>query len=195
MGKSFELLGLAAFNVFLALILSITFLGGDKVSLDYLTKDHVEKFISEVNDITTGTRQDMDNYSVTSYFMKHIADDSKFVNNIKYEIPRVGTQERTMEMSKLDFISHILQGMQNGGDDRETSIAIEHIEIAEHGKAAKVITTNMESGMMPFDDGSGSAQMLPVTGVSFCEQTVVLSDKNIQMETANCTTDVSFNDY
>jgi len=194
MGKSFELLGLAAFNVFLALILAVTFLGGDKERVpERLTEAHVAKFINEVNDISRGNRRDMDNFSITSYFMQHIADNGKFVNIVQYNLPRIETQEQVLEMGKLDFISHILKGMN--AEREETIVNIEHIEIIDNGRSAHIITTNFEKGVLPFDDGSGRPHMMPVSGQSFCEQKIAINGRRIQITGANCTTAVQLAEY
>ena len=63
------------------------------------------------------------------------------------------------------------------------------------GRAALVVTTNYERGVIPVQGIMGDAQMLPVTGTSFCEQEVVLSDKKIiQMAEAECKTNIAFAD-
>ena len=203
MGKSVELLGLAAFNIFLALILAATFLsGGGKegksARLDSLTEDHVSGFIKEVNEITSGARTDMDSFKVSKYFMDHIAETGKFINTVSYEMPQANGQEKTLEMGKMDFISHILQGMKQGEGEApaqgQSSVSIENIDIADNGKIAHIVTTSQERGVMPMDDGSGEATMVPIVGVSYCEQTVVLESKSIQMQNAKCTTTVNYAD-
>lgn len=195
MGKSFELLGLAAFNLFLALILSVTFLSGGGKNPDQgrLTESRVTSFIQEVTDISTGKRSDMDRYSITSFFMDHIADNGKFINTVQYDLPRVQAQEQVLEMNKLSFISHILQGMDT--EREEAEIHIEYIEILDEGRTAKIITTNTERGMMPYDDGSGRPQYMPVRGQSFCEQTLALNNRHIQMVEATCSTAIQLARY
>ncbi len=195
MGKSVELLGLAAFNVFLALILSIMFLSqADSNAITELTDAHVETFIQEVSDISSGQREDMDAYGVTSYFMEHLAEDSSFKTTLEYDIPDIPSGERVMEMDKLNFISHVLQGLQSM-TRHETLVRIENITIDEEGKNAFVLTTNYERGVMPVSNGNGDVSMIPVVGTSYCEQKIILAEKqNIQMAQANCNTSISFTD-
>lgn len=193
MGKSFELLGLAAFNIFIAIILSTTFLTGSR-GIDTLTEDNVESFITEVAEVSGGQRENMDSYSVTHYFMNHIAENGQFTSKIEYAMPDMPASTRTLQMDKMNFISHILEG-RKAMTRHETAVEIEYIQIADNGKRAKVMTTNYERGIMPIDDGMGEARMVPVTGTSYCEQEVILSGKNIiQMATANCSTNINFSD-
>ncbi len=192
MGKSFELLGLAAFNIFLAIILSATFLTNAGVSVDTLNESNVEGFITRVAEISGGRDEAMDQYSITSFFMDHISDDSTFVSTIEYNMPDMEDSARELEMDKMTFISHVLQGMQ-AMDKHESAVQIDHIDIADNGKSARVVTTNYERGVMPVDDGFGDIRMMPVMGTSYCEQKLVLSQKRtIQMAGAECSTSISF---
>lgn len=194
MGKSLELLGLAAFNIFIALILSATILSNGNGRVSTLDETNVTHFITEVADVAGGKREDMDPFSITEYFMAHIADHGKFISNIEFSLPDMSSDSRMLEMDKKNFISHTLEGMKTMSQ-RETAVEIEYIKIADNGKSAKVTTTNYERGVMPVEDGMGEAQMMPVTGTSYCEQELVLSRENIiQMAAANCSTSISFSD-
>ena len=191
MGKSVELLGLAAFNIFIAIILSATFLTGAGSSVSALTETNVESFITEVAEVSGGKREDMDSYSITHFFMDHIAEDGVFKSEIAYAMPDMPSSTRTLEMDKLNFISHILEGMKSM-TKHETAVKIEYIRITDNGKSAIVTTTNYERGVMPIADSFGDAQMVPVTGTSYCEQQVILNGKTIQMAGADCSTNIDF---
>ncbi len=194
MGKSFELLGLAAFNIFIALILSMTFLTKGNTKVSALTETNVTHFITEAADVAGGKRQEMDQFSITEYFLAHIADHGLFTSTIEFTIPEMEASSRTLEMDKNNYISHVLEGSK-AMTKRETEVKIEYIKIAEGGKSAKVNTTNYERGVMPVEDGMGEARMMPVTGTSYCEQELVLSDKHIiQMAGASCSTNIDFSD-
>ena len=194
MGKSLELLGLASFNVMIALVLSVAFLSHAGGKMDRLTEASVTAFITEVSEISAGKRKDMDPYSITSYFMTHITQDGSFKTTLRYSIPEMPDDERQMEMDKMNFISHTLQGLQTMAD-RETMVKVEFVQIEDGGKSAAITTTNYERGMMPVDDGSGTVNMMPVQGTSYCEQKVILNDKRlIQMAGATCTTDITFSE-
>ena len=189
MGKSFELLGLAGFNMILAMILSTTFLSGaDMPKLQTLTEDNVSVFLDEVANIASGNRPDMDSYDITSYFMGHISDSGIFKTTIEYDIIGMDDTSRELEMDKMSYISHVLQSAQIL-NNYETLTKVDHVQIYDNGKNASAVTTNYERGMMPIDDGSGTTTMMPMIGTSYCEQEITLSDNNvIQMAGAVCTT-------
>ena len=194
MGKSFELLGLAAFNVFIAIILSAMFLTKDGASVRSLTETNIEQFVTEVAAVSGGKRDDMDSYSITKFFMDHIAENGLFTSEIEYAMPDMPASTRTLEMDKLNFISHVLEGMKTM-TRHESAVKIEYIKIADSGKSAKVMATNYERGIMPVNDDFGEARMIPVMGTSYCEQEIVLSGKNvIQMVGADCSTNIDFSD-
>lgn len=188
-----ELLGLASFNVFLALILTTAFLSQrESTAVDGLSETSIAAFVQETTDISSGKRTDMDAYGITTYFMEHVTDDGKFTTTISFEAPGgSGTQEKVMEMDKMSFISNLIQGLHSM-EDHEAAVKIENITLADDGKSAKILTTTIERGMMPVDDGSGGSTLTPVTGNSYCEQNIVLGKKNIiQMAGAVCTTNIS----
>lgn len=193
MGKTFELLGLAGFNIFIAMILSVTFLTGGEPAQRHknLTEANVISFITEMSDISSGRLADMDSYAITSYFMDHIAEDGIFKTVMRYDIPDMPSDERELEMDKLDFIGHTLQGMRSMAN-YETRTDVDFVEVAHDGKYATVMTSSYERGMMPVDDGSGEERLMPVLGTSYCEQSVILSNEVIKVAGAKCTTDLSF---
>jgi len=194
MGKSLELLGLASFNVLIAMILSVTFLSNVGGKMDRLTEASVRDFIVIVSDISAGKKTELDQYSITSFFMKHISPSSIFETTLRYSIPDTEDDERKIKMDKMTFISHTLQGMDTM-KDRETMVKIESIDIADTGQTAAVTTTNYERGLMPIDDGSGMLSMMPVQGISYCEQKVLLNDQQIiQMGGAVCSSELSFSE-
>ena len=193
MGKSFELLGLMTFNVFLALVLSATFLSGsDPLTIKTLTESHVENFLHEMSDISSG-EGDITDYDITRYFMNHIAENGNFISTLSYSMGNGNEQEKELAMNKNEFISHVVEGLKSM-QNRETLVQVEHIEINAAGKAAKVVMTNYERGVMPMDNGFGEVAMVPVQGTSYCEQELVLTDSVIQLQSAQCSTQMSFSD-
>ena len=195
MGKSFELLGMAAFNIMVAIILSTTFLtGASPETVNALTQENVEGFVSKVADITSGKNEDIDQFTITEYLMTHINDDGVFVSKINYGMADMMDNEHDLEMDKMTYISHTISGLKSM-QKHETAVRIEHIEIADNARSATVTTTNYERGIMPYDDGFGDPRMIPVVGTSYCEQRLVLSTGNIiQMAGADCNTNIDFND-
>jgi hypothetical protein len=156
-----------------------------------MTQDHVASFIHEMNEVSSGVRADMDQFNVTKYFMAHVDDQGEFVQTVKYDIPQVPAQERTMKMGKMDYISHVLKELGSPGDHR-SQVDIQNIDIAADGREATVVVINHENGEIPVQDMSGSSSMVPVNGTSYCEQTLVMKDKDIVMQKANCTTSLDY---
>lgn len=192
MGKSFELLGLAAFNILLAIVLSAKFLSGGADAVRALTQDNVAAFINEAANISAGKNEDMKKLDIIDYLMAHVSDDGVFKSTIDFTLPDAESDSRTLEMSKQEFISHVIEGL-HAMDKHETAVTIEYVRISADGRNADVRTTNYERGMMPVDDGMGGAEMMPVTGTSYCEQKLLLSEKNIiQMAGADCSTSINF---
>lgn len=191
MGKSFELMGLAAFNIMLAVILSATFFGeAGTGQAGKLTKDNITVFIEEVSSISTGSRGAMDDYDITTFFMRHIAKDSTFKSEIRYQAPDMETSSREVKMGRNGYISNVIQGLHKN-ENQETKVVIEHITIGQDKKKANVRFTSFERGVLPYDDGFGEVRMVPVNGISYCEQDIIVNEnKIIQMADADCVTDM-----
>jgi hypothetical protein len=189
-----KLMSLAGVNCILALILSSSFLTHVK-GAQKLTEDHVASFIHEMNDISNGARPGMDKYNIMSYFMKHVDDKGEFVDTVKYDFPdlQVAQEERTLKMTKLDYISHVMQEVDPSGEHK-SSINIENIQIADSGQEARVVTTNRGNGMIPVQDNAGGATMVPVVGTSFCEQTLIMREGEILVHKTNCSTALNMDD-
>lgn len=192
MGKTFELLGLVSFNMFVALMLSITFLSRteETARVHELTEGAVAAFVKEATAISSGQKVDFDSYEITTYFMEHIADGSQFKTVLRTSSPNAPSDERTVDMDKMTFISNVLQG-QKIMQRHEAAVTVEYVKIEEGGKTAQVVITSRERGMMPVPDMTGEEVLMPVEGVSYCEQTMGISSKHkIQMTGASCTTDL-----
>ncbi len=192
MGKSLELLGLASFNVFLGLVVTITFLnqnGGKPAGATHLTEAGVSSFINEMTAISLGQKPEMDQYGVTTWFMDHIDEAGKFVSTINIARPDSTEEQKVLEMDRMNYISHVLTGLKSV-QDRKANVQIEYIKIEEGGKLASVIFTNTEQGSMPVSNEGGDF-MIPVTGTSYCEQKIVLQDKKMKVSGATCTTNVN----
>ncbi|MBI4030902.1 MAG: hypothetical protein HY370_04445, partial [Proteobacteria bacterium] len=189
---------LITFNVFIALILSVTFLsrtGAGSASIpDRLTEPYVVRFIEEFAAITGGQRTDMDSYALADYFMDHLSKEIRFTTTLRYSIPDQPEEKRTLEMDRATFIGNVMQG-QRTIDKHETKVRIEYIDIADDEKSATVLVTNYERGLMPVDDGAGNEVIMPVQGTSYCEQKLSL-DENflIRLDDAICTTDIVFSE-
>lgn len=194
MVKTVELMGLATFNIFVALTLSATVLSGanKENTNSVLTESNITTFINDVATISGGLKTDMDEHNIVEYFIAHMTKEGRVKASISYKMDNQDEQQRDMDMGRMDYISHILQGMKTM-QKHETKTRIDYIKVAEDGKSARVVTTNYERGIMPTEDAFGDMVAMPVLGTSYCEQNIVLSpDRVIQMDGAECTTSISF---
>lgn len=194
--KLFEVMGFTTFNIMVAMVLSTTFFSKAEESarISELNEKNVTGFIETIADISAGQIEDMDSFDITTYFMEHIADDGHFKSTIKYNVSDGfgENEEEVMDMDKMDFISHVLNGLKSM-QHHETKVKIDYIEIAQDKKSASAIVTTYERGMMPTVSEFGEDAMVPVSGTSFCEQKFALNDKKIlQVTDASCATDLDF---
>lgn len=195
MGKSFELLGMMAFQTFLVLIVGISLMTTSKQSSPTtLTASVVEQFIQELSEVTAGKKEDMDSPAVTEYLMKHLSRNGKFKTQMTYIDETMEKREEDITMNKLDYISNVLQGL-DGIEGHESSLHIEHINITPDGQEAFVVFSNYEEGRMPLPSQAGSMRKIAMSGTSYCEQKLGLTEKQvIQLLSESCMTDISFID-
>jgi hypothetical protein len=187
-GKSLELMGLAAFNAFLAMVLTVTFLGSSsKAHLNKLTEANIRSFIAEATKVSTG--QGVDQFGITEYLMKHIDDASTFTTKLAYDIPNTDSEEQTVELGKKDYISHVLEDIKHV-KGAEATTNIEDIHIEDGATQARVVTTSYERGEMAVTGPDQNPTTLPIRGISYCEQTIILKDQTIRMAGATCSTNI-----
>lgn len=188
--RTFELLGLASFNVFLGMVLTVTFIGqsGGKPQATHMTEASINNFVRDMNNVALGLKPDMDQYATTMWFMDHLSETSTFKSNTHIEQADGRTREATNEMGRMDYISNILKE-QKSVQKREATVNIEYVKIAEEGKAASVIFTSVESGMIPYATEAGSYEV-PIRGTSFCEQDLIFKDQKIIVSGSKCTTNI-----
>lgn len=194
MGKSFELLGMMAFQTFLLLIVSVSIMATSKEKTQKeLTRATVENFIHELSDITGGRNKDIDAYGVTEYLMTHLSQDGEYKTLMSINEDRLrNIPEEEIVMDKLEYISNVLQGLKSI-EQHKAEIQIEHVDITPDGKEARVYLTNYEEGNMPVPNEDGSYDIFPMAGTSYCEQVLTLTaKKTIQLSSESCTTDISF---
>lgn len=188
--RSLELLGLASFNVFLGMILTVTFItqGGQPQSAR-LTEENVSKFIQEMTNTALGLKPGMDQYATTMWFMDHLSETSAFKTNINIAQANGGTREATLEMGRMDYISQILKD-QKAVQKRETQVNVEYVKIGENGQDASVIFTSIDKGVIPMTTEAGSYEM-PVSGTSYCEHKLGIRNNKIVVSGGTCTTNVN----
>lgn len=186
-------MGLATFNIFVALTLSATVLSHkDDGGIAALTHDNITIFVNDVAAISGGLKTEMDEHNIVEYFIAHMTENGRVKASISYKLAAEGEQERDMDMGRMEYINYVLQGMK-AMKKHETKTQIDYIDVADDGLSAHVVTTNYERGMMPSQDSFGDETMIPVLGMSYCEQRLVLAESSvIQMDGAECTTTINF---
>lgn len=190
MGKSLELLGMAGFNAFLGLTLTVTFLSqhDGKDGPTRLTEARVSTFVAEMTDVALGKHPDLDQYGITTWFMKHLDENSKFSTNMNIAKSDGQESQEKMEMGRMDYISHVLKD-NKAVKNREATLHIEYVKIGEGGKSASVVFTSMEKASVPVKRDDQEYE-IPITGTSYCEQQLVLQDTTIRVTGVSCTTNV-----
>lgn len=189
-GKSLELLGMAGFNVFLGLTLTVTFLNqnGGKAAPNRLTEERVSMFVTEMTDVALGKNPELDQFAVTTWLMKHLDDDSLFLTNMNIAKPDGNETQEKLEMNRMDYISHVLKD-NKAVKNREATLHIEYVKIEEGGKTALVVFTSREKASVPVSS-DGHEYEIPISGTSYCEQKITMRDTVIKVSSANCTTNV-----
>lgn len=187
--KTFHLMGLASFNVFLGLILSVTFISqGGQAKAPHLTEEIVSHFIQEMTDTALGVKPGMDQYATTMWFMEHLSEDSAFKTNMNIAQANGGSQESTIELRRMDYIGQILKD-QKTVQKRENHLNIEYVKIDPNRQDASVIFTSIDKGVIPMTTEAGSYEM-PVSGTSYCEHRLSLKKDKIVISGGTCTTNV-----
>lgn len=186
-------MGLATFNIFVALTLSATVLSGKgDEGIKTLTHENISAFVNDVAAISGGLKTEMDQHTIVEYFIAHMTENGRVKASISYKLAAEDEQQRDMDMGRMEYINYVLQGMK-AMKKHETKTQIDFIDVADDGLSARVVTTNYERGMMPSQDSFGDEAMIPVIGTSYCEQRIVLAESEvIQMDGAECTTTINF---
>lgn len=190
MGKSVELLGMACFNVFLGMILTVSFVSqATKNGPSLLTEASVSDFVSEMTNVSWGKKADMDQYGITTWFMDHIVDSGTFTNTINISQPNGEDSQQVLEMDRMKYISQVLQEMK-AVQNHHGQLNIEYVKIDDGGQSASVVFTSLERGDMPVAS-EGTEYTIPVTGMSYCEQKIILQGKLMKVVNGTCTTNVT----
>lgn len=188
--RSLELLGLASFNVFLGMILTVTFISqGGQPKSARLTEENISTFIQEMTNTALGLKPGMDQYATTMWFMDHLSESSAFKTNMNIAQANGGTRESTLEMGRMDYIGQILKD-QRTVQKRESHVTVEYVKIADNGQDASVIFTSIEKGVIPMSTEAGSYEM-PVSGTSYCEHKLGIRNNKIVVSGGTCTTNVN----
>jgi hypothetical protein len=187
-------MGLVTVNVIIAMTLSATVL---KPRIDntivILTDNNIAQFIEDFARVTSGLDA-RTKHHIAEYLVSHLDENGTFRTELNYKTPDGRRNESEMEMNRMEFISHVLKGLDSMAR-HETETRIEYVKLQEDKKSAQVIVTNYERGILPYDDNMGNIAQIPVLGTSHCEQTLSLSkDGKIKINDANCMSYINFED-
>ncbi len=191
---------MVSFNIFLGMTLTVTFLGQNSESAPTrLTEANVSAFVKEMTNVTLGKNPDpeqtgtvLDQYGITTWFMRHLNEDSTFQASINISQPNGLNRQEKLDMNRLDYISQVLKDNKSV-KSREATLHVEYVRIDAGGKGASVVFTTMEKARVPVPSENGGYE-IPVTGTSYCEQKIVIQDTLIKLSTSNCTSNVSMSE-
>lgn len=199
--KILEAVGFTTFNIMMALVLSSTFFNKveDNVpsaSVDSLNESYVTDFIIRMSAMVSGENEETDAYDLAMFLKKHIAENGTFNSTITYNTGQnFGNNEdneEIMEMDKNNFIQHVMEN-RKAMQDHESRVSVDYVEISDDQQTASAIITTYERGMMPTVSEFGEDTLVPVSGMSFCEQKFEISQAQmIQIASAACSTDLDF---
>jgi len=156
-----------------------------------LDKKNITEFIMDTKAMTKTASGTLSEGKITSYLNKHLSDDATFVTKIIFNIPNMPQQEMVLNLEKKDFIDTAKEGAQNiKGYDNITTIT--DIDISFWGKSAIVKTENIETGFMPVPTDPNNREDVAMESRSSCAQTLGVDKGVIQVITAVCQTEITF---
>ncbi|MBI4030903.1 MAG: hypothetical protein HY370_04450 [Proteobacteria bacterium] len=157
-----------------------------------LTQDNVRSFLEEAKAISTARSPERTPEDISAWLNRHLAPKGNFRSMTKFALPGLPVKEVEMKLDKQSFIESVLGG-QNLFENYQTSVEIKEMKIASSGRAVTLKTRSTEKGDLPWTDGEGKSELIPVEGFSDCAQKIVISPANyIQMADADCRTEISF---
>ena len=145
-----------------------------------------------MNDVMNGEKDNMDIYQITKYLSKHISQKGTYKTNMTYSYDMFDPQSEQSTMGRKEYIATVLASLGKI-EAHETSLRLENISISDDGKKATIIVSSYEEGRMPVPFFNDSDKTIPMTGTSYCEQTLALTSENIiELTGATCKTDIGF---
>lgn len=160
-----------------------------------LSDDNVREFIQDTTAITSVQNVQDDAKAVNRYLDRHIDPDARFVTSISYIMPGMPEQEKSLSLSKDDYIEQVKQGA-GSVEHYHSEITVDNVDISKDKETASVSTISSETGVMQVPQEDGSMQGVPIEGKSECFQVLKIGKKGyIQMYSANCKTVMEFKPY
>lgn len=186
---SFKSLSLCAATILLSTALAPFAHADHEDRVRRLTERNIETFITTIQDISTGKNEEMTPDDIQEFLDHHIADKAHYQSSMTFEIPGMPAEKSDVTMSKEQYINALLEGLPTM-QSYDTDIEINTLDITSSGRVADLTTTTTENGQLPWGENEdGEPRLVPVKGVSECEQKIVISLSNqMQMAKAICTT-------
>ncbi len=155
-----------------------------------LSENNIRAFLENVEQIVNGNKPGMTPAKMNDYFQDHMAENGTFATILHYDVSGTPAKDINVSLTKQQYIDGVMKG-NSPIKDYNSTIDILNLNIAADGKSATLKTVTREQGKLMPGQQAGQAEqvVLPVTGESTCDETVILSASNlIQLQSANCTT-------
>lgn len=157
-----------------------------------LTQENIRSFLEEAKAVSTARSLERTPEDISAWLNRHLAPKGSFRSMTKFALPGFPVREVEMKLDKQQFIESVLGG-QSLFENYQTSVEIKEMKIASSGRSVTLKTRSTEKGELPWTDGAGKSELIPVEGFSDCTQKIVISPANyIQMADADCRTEISF---
>lgn len=158
-----------------------------------LTEDNVTAFIEETTKLTSGHNLNKSSEEIIAYLDRHLDKNARFKSTMTYNVPGFPPQQNAISLDKDEFIDYVQEGA-NSLEDYDNEINVDKVRISKDGTRATVQTSSFETGSMSVN-GRDGGQEVPVEGVSNCLQILKLHRGVIQMYSANCSTEIQFQQF
>jgi hypothetical protein len=159
-------------------------------SIKALTDANVSAFILKMADVTDGKDAEKGQLGATEWLMAHLSESGVFATQINYSGEGMPDKPEELSMTRDQYVGHVIEGLKAVGQ-HETKVTVESVSIDPSKKSASTVTVIRESGVLPVMAEDGTQVPVPVTGISYCEQTVALASENvIQLTGVKCSTTV-----
>lgn len=179
----------------LTLLLSSTNIYAANYNTSKFSDKIVKNFIEETTEIISKANNTKNTDDVVPFLEDHINDDATFESKITYNMPNLPGQDQTLYLTKKDYISNIVQGVQNV-DHQTSEIEVTDIDFSNNKRKATIKTQGTDEALMQMPDTSGyggGTQTVRVSGTSECTQELILNNSDVlQINKAVCTTVINF---
>lgn len=175
------------YSAFLCILLTSVSSYADH-SAKKLNAENIEKFVMDMSEKAKKAKGGEDH---SGFFNTHLHPAAFFLSEVKYNIPGFPSQQNELSMSKQQYIESA-SNKQSIVSDFEADVSVSNIKISRNKRNATLVVTTNENAYITVPNGRGS-ETVPVSGSSSCKQIIRINDDDIlQVYSAKCTTDMSF---